>query len=545
MSFCSNCGKVINQNAKFCGSCGAAIPQSSSQIFDDSITSNRVSPDTLSEIAKTVFVVPSKILGPLKSLLQRLGGSALDVVSGDDPQQLQELAVKRIRTASQSGRLGNVCIIGDWNDVPPFRIDNPIGYRDGDEHCMSDAVYGLLGINHSTDELDAISYVPDVSVGRIPLADIGVFQRVLFSESSSSDPIEAFQFAVTAECWKEATESIVERFTYKIGQIKLSDNPWSMSDRKSNVLNSPEWDDGALENDLIDAPLQDGSLILFNVHGSGDVTTWYGERHGGDTPEIFHPGTIASFKNSVLVSEACYGGALGYEEPSVTEHFFTNGGRAFVGCSVIAYGTPDNTLCGADLIALHFIEGLKSGMSFGQALNYAKFEVGVASPECDDVSLKTVISFNLFGIPWQKFSAGKKLKPLDTVDRLSDQVNIRDRVRNRMDFLRSKVDDSLSVRREDYRARLPDKLRCTIIERENFLRSLSEFRDYGKIETAIANFNSSIEACNFEQVTSDQFTGFRISGESPLPFGGVQNFLIVTDADGCLKKTIVSKGKSK
>jgi hypothetical protein len=127
----------------------------------------------------------------------------------------------------------------------------------------------------------------------------------------------------------------------------------------------------------------------------------WGESEDGDYVEIFQPGTVSDFNSALLLTEACYGGAMFYDSPSIVEHFFANGGNSFVGSSTIAYGARATPITAADLIAKHYIASLYAGLSQGESLKLAKLEALTEDPLSMEYGLKTVLSFNLFGAPWQ------------------------------------------------------------------------------------------------------------------------------------------------
>lgn len=551
MSFCANCGNRLSDSAKFCGHCGSSVTQISAS-NSSSHTSKKLAKEYVSDISRTLFVLASRVLPQFRSLMQRVGATPLDIVGSDDSEQLQVLAVKRIRKAFQTGQLRYVCIIGDWNDVPPFRLESPLPEQDS--HCVTDAPYGVIGGCDFIDFSNTLSFVPEIPVGRVPSADIDVLERLILSPASDSTPIDSLRFAICCESWKMVTETILASILNTESDGGHPNKLMSFDTSKVDLLTSPDLDDSSLSETVFDNQVPPGSLMLFNVHGTPDETSWYGEEANNrrNQPKIFHPGTIQSYKNSVVVSEACFGGALGYDEMSVSEHFFENGGRAFVGCSVTAYGLPDGMalqyrkpieelIFGADLIALNFVKAMQSGMSFGDSLNHAKCEVAISPSDCELESLKTIMSFNLYGLPWQTFT-NRQLKPRVGQDDAPLTINVRERVRNRMDTLREKVFDSLSSRREDYRSRLPERLQRHILSGERFLNILGTLKDRECIDSALKYFDAEFSKCSFEQVSSDIFSGYKVSGKTSMSFGGDGTFSIITDSDGLLERIIVSKG---
>jgi hypothetical protein len=493
-------------------------------------------------IAKSIFICPPQTVKPLVALLHRYGATPLAVTTGNCPDEIQANAVNEITHHARNDALEHICILGAWDDVPPFYLPNPASCGgDPDEYCLSDAPYGIPGGLTNIAEDDILSSIPSFSVGRLPASDISLFERVLNSKPSTQSVSDALDLVVTAECWNEATDAIVERITKGARAIPHSNSPASSARREGHLMNSPDWDLHALRQSIANQPFKPEALIFFNVHGSDESTYWFGEGRFSGGAEVFHPSASRSFPNVVLMTEACYGGSLGYEEPSMVEHFFSSGGRAFVGCSVVAYGTPDASLSGADILAFKFINGLEDGKSFAEALNFAKLELSVSNPESPEISFKTVRSFNLYGLPWQHFSA-QASSSSPALGRRPLTTEIRESLRNRLDGVRGRVSERLSDRREDYRARVPDPLKRFIIEKQNFLLQLSQFRDYAKIQTIIADLGVEISDCRLEKVNSKDFQGYRLHGQRKMSFGTMQHFQVVTSTEGAVSKFIVSKG---
>ena len=114
----------------------------------------------------------------------------------------------------------------------------------------------------------------------------------------------------------------------------------------------------------------------------------------------------AQLTGTILVSEACYGMELGARttEQSIPLMLLRQGGAACVGTTVNGYGTPAAPLVAADLLAAALLRGLAQGLAVGDALQAAR---GVLIQEMeqrqgylDEIDLKTLHSFVLYGDPW-------------------------------------------------------------------------------------------------------------------------------------------------
>jgi hypothetical protein len=541
----------LSEKAKFCSNCGhpVATQAITKSIIDSKYLKHSTSLPTpkkiladdlaLNGIACTAFVLPQMLLQQFSELLDAYGTIPLVLIGVSDPSNAQMMATQFIHRLAPRGQLKYVCLIGNWEEIPPYEIKNPVD--DGDTHCKTDSLYGVL---ETFDGEDILSAIPVVPVSRIPVSDVQVLEKLFFQQVSDRTPLEAFRFAVSAECWQHATGAIVERFANNGSEALFVEGPRPANGVVSQgVLTSPAWDQVSLEQHFSAVQLPQNALLLFNVHGQPDYPTWVGQR-GQEYPEIFRPGTVENYNYSVLFSEACYGGALGYDEPSVVEHFFANEGKAFVGCSVIAWGSSSDDLSAADVLALNFLSSLQNGLSFANALNHAKFELAQEGPWNDDITQKTILSFNLFGAPWQRYLSNGYQNTISSSrpspgSRLDD---LRNRVRSRLSDRRESATSGLEDIRENYRARLPEKAKFFLMDQGEALRQFAHFRDSAKISSIVSEFRLSIESCKFERIESKKQPGYRISGKTEAK-GLTQRFLIVTDENGKYTRTLVSKSR--
>ena len=570
MEQCQSCGVTLGVNARFCSNCGKSVhiskavdakAEKPTPVYGGEVSlrsardpgrgtapeprsivsSERLGAFGVNAIQHTLFVVPQHFSMSMQTILDSLGVRSAGILWDADGSNL----VAKSQSTIKSGPIGSirfVCIVGDWSEVPPIRVPNDL-IEDGDTHCLSDAFYGATVEFEPTDPLTAI---PDIPVGRIPLADREIVYRVMANEPSATAYKNVFDFGVTAECWKEATAAIVSSFPNLTKARPIEVRPDEVNALpKSAVVCSPPWNEKALRQAVGSGPSDPFSLILFNVHGSADEPHWVGEGGNGYV-RIFEPGTVSDFNSALLVSEACYGGAMGYDSPSIVEQFFADRGQSFVGSSTIAYGAPSTPISAADTIAMHYVKGLYAGLSQGEALKLAKLEALTEDPLSVEVGLKTVLSFNLFGAPWQLL-----IRPLPTssvspsqgsaVSRPTD--SILNRVRSNLPASSaSSGSDTLNKFRDQYRARLPPRNRQFLLESESVLKKLHEFRDFSKINEMVEAWGGSLDDSKMDFVSAGNTEGFRLFCHSKIATKAKKTLIISINKSGHLTKTVVSKG---
>lgn len=491
-------------------------------------------PDVRVALASTIFVVPQHWLVSFQNLMVSVSATPLDVVAGsaEEIQQWVSLSVrKHIRDVKY------VCLIGLWSDVPPYRLPNPtfqLGGRDPDSHCLSDAPYGCFqSVSLARDA------IPDVPVGRIPSLEVEVVATALFDSPEWQDARSSFFLGVTAQCWTDATHEIVKRFMGS-SSVHVMASP---DERfvNSGILTSPHWSLDELEEQFINTHVPKGSVILFNVHGGADDPGWVGEDHDRNYVPIFEPGTIQNFNDSIFVTEACYGGAMGYDTESVVEHFFSNGGKAFVGCSVVAYGSASSDIGCADILATSFLQSIGEGRTLGEALTVAKCEVLISDPISQKINDKTVLSFNLFGAPWHCL---KQAAPASAASRLpvrTSSGSALDRIRNRMNNLEEDHSSSLSDIRLRYLKKLPTPQKQFLLNQQEARSQLSRFSQSAQIHATLNQWHVDIENLEMEFFSFEDFEGFLLSGHSHTA-GAPRVIAMTLDATGKIIKTLTSKG---
>ena len=122
------------------------------------------------------------------------------------------------------------------------------------------------------------------------------------------------------------------------------------------------------------------------------------------------------------------------------------------------------------------------------ALAKAKIEVLNEDPVQSDISFKTVLSFNLFGPPWIKKEVN------------SNSEGILNRVRNanRENFQSSSI--LLNQMRNQYRARIPIKIRQFLIENDKKIEQIHKFKDYDLIKDTTAKYGFELDKSNVKYI---------------------------------------------
>jgi len=555
--FCSNCGKPVSANS----ATNVSTPKLGSVISGESkikaipsladhehrarqpaSKSKKPNPMSMDAIQHTVFVVPENFLSSMREILEEFGVQAAGIVHSPDPSLLLDMSQKFIRNAAQ-GAVQYVCIVGDWSEVPPSNVPNDFLMFDGDEFCQTDAFYGATEGFNSEDPFTAI---PEITVGRIPLADRDDVRRVLSNDPDVPANRNSFLYGVTAQCWEVASKEIVSSFPNLDRGAHSGILPEEINKLpKSAILSSPEWTEEHLRQVASPGPSEPYGLIFFNVHGGADEPQWVGESEDGDYVEIFQPGTVTDFNSALFLSEACYGGAMFYDSPSIVEHFFANGGNSFVGSSTIAYGARATPISGADLIAKYYINSLYAGLSQGESLKVAKLEALTEDPHSVEYGLKTALSFNLFGAPWQTLTRSTT-PPKSTSTIPSSPArhtgSVLNRVRGNLQAPTPTKSETINKIRDQYRVRLPPRNRQFMIEKEEILSKLREFRDFSLIIKEIDKWRGSLENSQMDFVSAGDSKAYRLFCQNSLTSKSKRTLILMIDSQGKLIKTIVSKG---
>lgn len=317
--------------------------------------------------------------------------------SGDFPGVTGEITARALRDAlgaveedvCRQRLFDYVLIVGSGEVVPYWYLENPAA--DSDREFPTDAPYAAAaGVEKAAAREDMVDdfLLPDRAVARVPLGaappgDLPAYLEAMGSEGWRG-PGRNTHFGLSALEWK--TES-----TRVYGLLA-----------PRGLRTSPPVDLSAFEPEWLERE----GLIYFNVHGSREERYWYGQ-DGFSYPEVLSPEIVAQAvpENAIVLSEACYGGLVEGKtvEDSVAMRFLSRGVAAFVGSSAIAYGSPDERLTEADLLAHLFFTRLVAGESAGRALREAKvdFAAEMLSRQgyLDGDDRKTLLEFSLFGDP--------------------------------------------------------------------------------------------------------------------------------------------------
>lgn len=568
MSQCNFCNALLGPKARFCSTCGSpttelnatshtTVKPKVAPSFDPSSISPKqesyarfesfsvkkiVKPNAVSidAIRHTLFVLPEYFFDSLRKILELFEVEPAGIIRSTNGSCVLDRCQQVIRD-DQAGAIRYVCIIGNWHDVPPLNVPNDFGIDDGDAFCQSDAFFGAT---QAFDPEDPFTAIPDIPVGRIPVADLNIVQRVLGSDPEVAPTRNVFQFGVTAQSWEVASKEIVSSFPNLVAGLPHAPIPQDVKSLpKSVLISSPQWTEHDFRRVASSGPADPFGLIYFNVHGGADEPQWVGEGKYGGYMHIFEPGTVVDFNSALLVSEACYGGALSYDSPSIAEHFFANRGHSFVGSSTIAYGAKATPISAADLIAKHYVLGLYDGLANGEALKLAKMEVLAEDPLSLEYAFKTVLSFNLFGAPWQT------LVRLPLATTLAQPVTGRptggsmlNRVRANLQSPASSGGSTINRIREEYRSRLPTRNRQFIIQSSEILTKLSEFKDFSRIMEEVSKWGASLDDLKLDFVSAGSAQGYRLICPVNEPKKSKSTLILITDSHGHLTKTLVSKG---
>lgn len=238
---------------------------------------------------------------------------------------------------------------------------------------------------------------------------------------------------------------------------------------------------------------------------------------------------------------------MGYDEPSVVEHFFQCGGQAFVGCSVTAYGDPgvkiyDVPTFGADTLALAFFLRLQQGMKLGEALAAAKMAVLTDDPPLThSYGVKTICSFNLYGAPWHAMKKEKSAVP--HARREASQGGALDRIRSRMNTSRLEElqdDDSLlNSLRESYRERLRVPLMQRTLPGADASTRLQAWLQNSEISDVLNRTSVHTNNLRVHHVEYADHAGYLIEGHAGN--SREQEWILVLNDQGQLQQVIATK----
>ncbi|MCK4723353.1 MAG: tetratricopeptide repeat protein, partial [Dehalococcoidia bacterium] len=329
----------------------------------------------------------------------------LEPVDATDPWQLKTLIDNLDADLAEQGReVRYILIVGGDSIIPFHRLPNPIDDQDMD--IPSDNPYASRDANY---------LIPERAIGRMPDGEgegigflrsliqmaIAGHRRPAVARGQLSAILRAFwpanrvpqngqSLGYSASIWRKASRAVFR----VIGD-----------DRKLRIsppLTYQEFGGAELPH-----------LSYFNLHGIEDGAYWYGQRDPlfpADYPLFpvaLRPQDLAAVAHvsSIVFTEACYGANIMGKDTdnSIALRFLASQALALVGSTKASYGSIAPPLVGADLLGRYFWEGLRAGLTPGEALKYAKValarEMYDRQGYLDGEDQKTLISFVLYGDP--------------------------------------------------------------------------------------------------------------------------------------------------
>jgi hypothetical protein len=278
-------------------------------------------------------------------------------------------------------RLQTVLIVGGPDIVPFHDAPNPTPY-DGDESVPGDCLYGAC---------NPFALLPEWAVGRIPGAaggDPDLLLRLLANAAAQPAASSGKVCGYCTAMWRRSAAEV-----------------YAEIDRPERMLVSPP-----VVADTLDRARLDGARLVYcNLHGVRDGPPWYGQpedQRALVTALRPHDLDGLDLRGAVVVSEACYGAAIGGrdEGTSLALAFLARGAAGFVGPTAISYGPPSPPVGEADLIALHVLRALgRPGATLGAAFVAARAgmlrDTLARQRSLDEDDQKTLLEFVLYGDP--------------------------------------------------------------------------------------------------------------------------------------------------
>ena len=348
--------------------------------------------------------IPVKIIAPDDPVC--LARYELNPVEPTNAWAIKNLLRDVDRWLTRKGQaINSLAIIGGDDLIPFHRLPNPTD--DSDDDIPSDNPYGCIDENY---------FVPEWAVGRLPSPcgrDAEPLKRLLrntinahastaskfvlmdwvsdiFRMNKTQPAPQAVGYA--ASVWKEAALEV-------FAPIGAATQLFTSPPLEANTAPSTRKFD----------------LSYFNLHGVEDSSEWYGQRAPGDEgygalyPIALTPSDVSNGNGQpprIIFTESCYGAnIINKSEPDAAMclRFLSDGTRALIGSTKIAYGSVSAPLIGADLLARSFWEALLGGLSVGESLRRAKLDLAQTMHKrqnfLDGEDQKTLISFVLYGDP--------------------------------------------------------------------------------------------------------------------------------------------------
>jgi len=357
-----------------------------------------------------------------------------------------------------------VCLLGDAASIPHVTFEDLTGH---DDAVLADHPYGARA-QPDVSARYAGDLLGDVPVTRIPTDDPALVSRLL-SVGASLPPPRTRGVAVTAEVWEGASRAVIEGIG---GPTRFP------------LLMVPP-DSAAAVGERLGPAV---GRVYCNVHGSNLDPRWYGHGRDGSYPVALAPEVVRVAPDAVVVSEACYGAAVG--SSSIAMRFLQHAG-CFVGSTIIAWGPANPPIGLADLIVTGFYAGLDSGLPVGQALLSARRQIRdhylQRGEALDPAAHNTLCSFVAYGAPMARVRGTRVPRPTRSTGgrvagppKTSTGGSALDRVRRQMASGRQ---GALGAARGRLRDRLPPDAWRVLSSGRLKLADLSRhFRTHGELQ---------------------------------------------------------------
>ena len=342
-----------------------------------------------------------------------------------DPSDASQIAglIRELdsRLRTEEREIVSLLILGGDGIIPFHRLANPAD--DEDPEVLSDWPY--------TAEEEG-SLLSSFSVGRLPDSEpanlqalVGLVEQAMVHHQVSS----AGGDGVSRSSWLSPVRRLLRSQRQRWSSVGFSAEIWAEASRSvfevigdaSKLKVCPPLTDYDFLTTYERLPM----LTYFNLHGFRGSPYWYG--HGGSesgtplVPIALTPLSVswASSEGAVVYSEACYGAdlGLGYPEGSIALNLLVGGALGFVGSTAMSYGTLTPPLSGADLLGMHFWEGIVGGLPIGDALRRARAAFIQAVTEgqgyLDGEDQKALMSFVLYGDPSLSLQGAPRLPGME------------------------------------------------------------------------------------------------------------------------------------
>jgi len=279
------------------------------------------------------------------------------------------------------GEIDFLLLLGGDEVVPFFRLPNPCD--DADEWVLSDSPYASRDENYT---------IPERVCARIPDGrSVSFMTRQLGKEKASY----AKSFGLSAHVWLRASTEV----------YRAVGNPEDL--KTSPPITSDEFKPGWLQHK---------DFLYFNVHGSRNSSSWYGQREN-EYPVAIQPANINE-ATGVVASEACYGAYIvdkTIDDAMSLTMLEQKEIIGFCGSTTIAYGPVQPPAGEADLLVKYFFEYVQQGLTLGESLRNAKLDFARKALRrhgfLDDDDQKTLLQFVLYGDPAIRGREGNKRSP--------------------------------------------------------------------------------------------------------------------------------------